>query len=152
MPVRWRDKHGKPNPEWDAAPRKADPDAAVMPVELRRNELFVRKGTFNNDVRPEADFYSFKSLDGEYRDENGRYAVSDIMERAYQYVIARFDVDGFRIDTLKFMSPRFERSFVANIKRFATRCGQEELLYLRRGVGQRGDNREIPAQRRRLGL
>ncbi len=147
MPIRWRDKHGKPNPEWDSAPLKADPDAAVMPLELRRDELFVRKGTFNNDVRPEADFFSFKSLDGEFCDENGRYAVSDIMERAYQYVIARFDVDGFRIDTLKFMSPRFERSFVENIKRFASSAGKSNFFMF----GEVWDNEETIAKYLRNG-
>ena len=147
MPIRWRDKHGKPNPEWNATPHKADPDAAVMPLELRRNELFVRKGTFNNDVRPEADFYSFKSLDGEFCDENGRYIVSDIMERAYQYVIARFDVDGFRIDTLKFMSPRFERSFVENTKRFAKDAGKKNFFIF----GEVWDNEEKIAKYLRNG-
>ena len=60
LPISWRDKHGKANAEWEQIPCKADPNAGVMPVELRRNELYVRKGTFNNDVRPEADFYSFQ--------------------------------------------------------------------------------------------
>jgi glycosidase len=35
----------------------------------------------------------------------GKWSVLDILVRSYQYPIAKYDVDGFRIDTVKYLAP-----------------------------------------------
>jgi glycosidase len=48
--------------------------------------------------------------------------------RAYQYLIARFDVDGFRIDTLKFIEPDFARTFANAMREFALSIGKRNFF------------------------
>ncbi len=56
--------------------------------------------------------------------------------------IARFDADGFRIDTLKFIEA-FARVFGNAMRESALTIGQEELLHVRRGLRRRGEDRAV---------
>ena len=48
--------------------------------------------------------------------------------RAYQYVIARFDIDGFRIDTLKYIDRDFARLFGDQMREFGLSIGKKNFF------------------------
>lgn len=48
--------------------------------------------------------------------------------KAYQYAIAKFDVDGFRIDTLKYISNDFAHIFGNAIREFAQSIGKKNFF------------------------
>jgi glycosidase len=59
---------------------------------------------------------------------DGVPAVRDALIRAYQYAVAAFDVDGFRINTLKFVDPGFVRAFGNAIREYALSIGKRNFL------------------------
>jgi glycosidase len=115
--------------EWREGAPNGHPDAAVQPRELCRNDCFRRQG-----VGGEAggDFYALKELVtafSEYHPQRGHYApVRDTLIRAHQYFIARYDVDGFRIDTLKYIEPEFARIFANAIREMALGIGKKNFF------------------------
>jgi glycosidase len=126
--VRWRDEHGVGNPQWTQAPANPPLDAAVFPDELRRDVLFTQRGNaMSNGFHPNGDFNSLKGIDSDIA-ENGFQPAHVALIRAYQYIIAKFDVDGFRIDTLKFISPDFERIFGNAMREFALSVGKKNFF------------------------
>jgi len=60
--------------------------------------------------------------------ENGLLPAQNALIRAYQYIIAKFDVDAFRIDTLKYISPDFERTFGNSMREFALSAGKKNFF------------------------
>ena len=48
--------------------------------------------------------------------------------RAYQYVIARFDIDGFRIDTLRYLKGELAQTFGNAIREFALSIGKKNFF------------------------
>jgi len=128
MAIRWRDEHGVGNPQWSAAPINPPINAAVFPDELRRDLLFTQRGNaFSNGFHPSGDFNSLKGIDSDVS-ENGLQPAHIALIRAYQYIIAKYDVDGFRIDTLKFISPDFERIFGNAMREFALSAGKKNFF------------------------
>jgi glycosidase len=127
--IRWRDENGRGRPDWATPPDHPAPDAAVWPAELRRNELFRRQGRGGEDG---GDFASLKELVTglpETTDEEGfHYPVRKVLIRAYQYLIAKYDVDGFRIDTLKYIEPEFARVFGNAVREFALSIGKKNFF------------------------
>ncbi len=127
--IRWRDQDGKGRPDWTSAPSQCPPEAAVWPSELRRNEFFRRKGEGDEAG---GDFALLKELATDYKEFSPVYGVyypvRDILIRVHQYLIAKFDVDGFRIDTLKFIEPDFARVFANAIREFAFSIGKKEFF------------------------
>ena len=69
---------------------------------MHSNGFFRRKGRGGESG---GDFNTLK----EYVTDGPR--VREILIRAYQYAIAKFDIDGFRIDTLKYIERDFARIF-----------------------------------------
>jgi glycosidase len=128
LPIRWRDENGQGNPLWTEAPDHPPGNAAVFPDELRKNSRFTRQGdAFSRGFHPAGDF---KTLKGVATDlvEDGLQLVHNILIRSYQYIIAKFDVDGYRIDTLKFLSPEFERIFGNAMREFALSAGKKNFF------------------------
>lgn len=125
IPVEWRDANGNPNAAWPAVenvPVKP-PDALVWPTELQLNEYFRRQGNAapgGDDTI--GDFASLKQLRTD--DPN----LQDALIAAYQYVIARFDVDGFRIDTLRYLKGDLPRIFGNAMREFALTIGKENFF------------------------
>jgi glycosidase len=122
-PIRWRDESGRPNPAWEEAPqpsRSADlsPEAAVWPTELRKNDYFWRRGS---DI-DRGDFFTLRKFD------NTRADVRRDLILAYEYLIAKFDIDGFRIDTLKYIGVDFERLFGNAIREYALSIGKKNFF------------------------
>src|SRR5947209_9730434 len=127
-PIYWRDENGQPRTDWTEAPSNPPANAAVFPKELLNNSFFLRQGNaFSPLGQLSGDFFSMKSVNGDFQDDTG-YPVRDILIRAYQYIIARYDVDGFRIDTLKYISPDFARVFANAIREFALSIGKKNFF------------------------
>jgi hypothetical protein len=100
----------------------------VWPKELQRNDLFRRKG---KGGEAEGDFESLKELVTGFVENTplgSSIAARKTLIRAYQYLIAKFDLDGFRIDTLKFIEPAFARIFGNAMREFALSIGKRNFL------------------------
>lgn len=139
--VRWRKANGTGNPLWKTLPEDLQPedpelvrDALVWPVDLQDNRFFRRKGKSEKDRSGEliGDFDSLKELATDFFEvtpERGLYhPVRDILIKTHQYAIARFDVDGFRIDTLKHVEREFARIFGNSIREFALSIGKANFF------------------------
>ncbi|MFO0870131.1 MAG: alpha-amylase family glycosyl hydrolase [Pirellulales bacterium] len=127
-PIRWRDEAGQPTLAQLPTTQTLAADAAVWPSELQRNELFRRQGKGGEEG---GDFESLKELVTDFRDHSefgNTFPVRQTLIRAYQYLIARFDVDGFRIDTLKYIEPEFARLFGNAIREYAQSIGKRNFF------------------------
>lgn len=121
--IRWHDERGGPGfPDFNHAPDPIPPDAAVWPAELHDNGLFRRQGEGPDVPRAKGDFFSLKQMVSEDLE------LDRILIRAYQYVIARFDCDGFRIDTFKLPDPAFGHTFCAAMREFALSISKENFF------------------------
>jgi glycosidase len=136
--IMWRDAEGRACDEWPMPPAADDvsPDALIWPVELQRNEYFRRKGnafTRPMDIHEQGgDFYALKELDTAYRQPHAVYGVShpvrDVLITAHQYLIAKYDIDGFRIDTLKYLEPEFASEFGSAMREYALTIGKKNFF------------------------
>lgn len=127
--INWRDEHGAGRHDWAEPPEEPPADAAVWPQELLRNQMFRRKG---KGGELGGDFYSLKELVTDFREfdpiRGYCYSVHDILVHSCQYLIAKYDVDGFRIDTLKYIEPYFARIFGGAIREFALSIGKKNFF------------------------
>ncbi|MBD2250655.1 alpha-amylase family glycosyl hydrolase [Nostoc parmelioides] len=120
-PIRWHNTDGTANLEWENAPTEADHDAAVWPRELCKNDFFRRRGT-KDDTEQGGDFSDLRELVTDIPE------VRNILIRIHQYLIAKFDIDGFRIDTLRFIEPEFARIFGNSMHEFALSIGKKNFF------------------------
>ncbi len=123
--IRWRDSDGTANPAWpDIAAIAAPPlDALVWPAEIQHNTFFRRQGVPDpGGDDTVGDFASLKQL------RTDDPALQDLLVRCYEYVIARFDVDGFRIDTLRYLKGDLPRIFGNAMREFALSVGKENFF------------------------
>jgi glycosidase len=122
-PVQWRDAAGNARADWpDVAGILQPPrDAVVWPSELQRDDWFRRQGT-PGPVDTIGDFASLKQFRTDVPD------VQQFLIRAYQYVIARFDIDGFRIDTLRYLQNNLPLLFGNAIREFAMSVGKKNFF------------------------
>lgn len=56
------------------------------------------------------------------------YSVRDTLIRAHQYLIAKYDIDGFRIATLKYIERDFARFFANAIREYALSIGKKNFF------------------------
>jgi glycosidase len=145
-PVRWIDRSGTARADWqDGLPPPAElsPDDAVWPVDLQRKEFFRRRGGKLSDA-PGADgfvrgdFGTLRQLVHEYdagapgqealRASYGPMPVLSILIRAYQYLVARYDFDGFRIDTAKYLRPDLVETFGNAMREYALAIGKSNFF------------------------
>jgi len=124
-PVLWRDEHGAPRQDWPVAEDISNPplDAVVWPAELRYNAYFRRQGLPQvNGDQTIGDFASLKQMLTSNPD------AQTALIRVYQYLIAKFDIDGFRIDTLKYIDRDFARLFGNDIREYALSIGKKNFF------------------------
>jgi glycosidase len=117
--VLWRDAAGVatfPSVENIANPPA---DALVWPSELQHHGFFRRQGTGADVI---GDFETLKQM----RTDDRR--LQDGLIRAFQYVIARYDCDGFRIDTLRYLQGDLPRIFGNAIREFALSIGKKNFF------------------------
>jgi len=128
--IRWRDELGNGRAEWtEAEHANAHPDAGIWPIELRHNAYFRRQGEGDEAG---GDFASLKELHTGFQTFTPAYGVHypvrELLIRAHQYLMAKYDADGFRIDTLKYIEPEFARTFANAMREFAFSIGKKEFF------------------------
>ncbi len=145
-PIQWLNGFGFPRQDWQDTlppPTTLSPDDAVWPADLQRKEFFRRRGTKLTDTPPSGgfvrgDFDTMRQLVVEYdaqppdqealRARYGKWPVLDILVRSYQYLIAKYDVDGFRIDTVKYVATDTVEMFGNAIREFAVSVGKQNFF------------------------
>jgi glycosidase len=122
--VQWRDALGNANPAWPdiANVPNPSPDELVWPSELQKNDYFRRQGMPGPADDTVGDFASLKQFRTDLTD------VQQFLIRSYQYVIARFDVDAFRIDTLRYLKNGLPLLFGNSIREFAMSIGKKNFF------------------------
>lgn len=122
--VQWRDASGNAHPDWpDIANISGPPtDGLVWPSELHDNSFFRRQGLPGSGDDTAGDFASLKQF------RTDIVPLQQFLIRAYQYAIARFDVDGFRIDTLRYLKGGFPQLFGNSIREFALSAGKKNFF------------------------
>ena len=78
-------------------------------------------------VAPGGDFESLKEFVTDTHD-GGVFPVRNALILAYQYAIARYDIDGFRIDTLKFIERDFAQTFGNAMREYALSIGKKNFF------------------------
>jgi glycosidase len=89
---------------------------------LHNNSFYRRQGLPGSADDTVGDFASLKQL----RTDDTQ--LQQFLIRAYQYVIARFDVDGFRIDTLRYLKGGLPQLFGNSIREFALSIGKKNFF------------------------
>jgi glycosidase len=119
--VLWRDSTGVPRFASVEDISNPSPDAFVWPKELQKDDFFRKQGT-NRPNDTIGDFASLKQMLTEDPD------LQRFLIRAYQYVVARYDIDGFRIDTLRYLKGDLPRLFGNAIREFALSIGKKNFF------------------------
>jgi glycosidase len=125
LPVQWRDADGAAQTQWtDIATIPSPPTGAlVWPAELHKNQYFRRQGgPAQNGPDTIGDFASLKQM------MTADPELQGFLIRAYQYVVARYDVDGFRIDTLRYLQGNLAQLFGNSIREFALAIGKKNFF------------------------
>lgn len=145
--VEWLNGLGFPRADWEDSqlpePPKLSVDDAVWPTDLQHPEFFRRRGSKVSDA-PDAhgfvpgDFGNMRQLVAEYdataggqerlRTQYGPQPVMSILIRAYEYLIAKYDVDGFRIDTVKYVRPDLVETFGNAMREYALSIGKKNFF------------------------
>ena len=144
--IQWMNGFGNPRGDWQNAadPAGAGQDDAVWPIELQQPVFFRRRGSKDSDApRPPlgyvpGDFGTMRQLVVEYdatvpgqvqlRDQYGVAPVMSILIRAYQYLMAKFDIDGYRIDTVKYVRADMIATFGNAMREFAQSAGKRNFF------------------------
>jgi glycosidase len=127
-PIEWRDETGHARPDFpvieDIPSAQRTADGLVWPAELQRNSFFRRKG---RGAEAGGDFESLKEFVTDVRD-GAMFPVRNALILAYQHAIARYDIDGVRIDTLKFVERDFARTFGNAMREYALSIGKKNFF------------------------
>jgi glycosidase len=145
-PVEWLNGFGFPRADWRndlPAPAALSADDAVWPADFQNRFFFRRRGSKLTDS-PDArgfvpgDFGDMRQLVAEYdasvpgqeaiRAKYGVAPVMAILIRSYQYLIARYDIDGYRIDTVKYVLPDAVRNFGNAMREFGLSVGKRNFF------------------------
>ncbi len=157
--VQWLNGFGVPRGDWQdtlPAPAALSADDAVWPVELQNHLFFRRRGAKLTDdagthfVR--GDFGDMRQLVVEYRaDVPGQEAVRarlgaapvlSVLIRAYAYVMARYDFDGYRLDTVKYVDAGAIQVFGNAMRECALSIGKRNFFTF----GEVYDNEAVVAR------
>lgn len=136
-PIRWRGPDGQGRADWPEASTitQVPADALVWPQELQNNVYFRRQG--EKGPEPYGDFDILKELATEQSE-----LLRNTLIRVHQYLIGKFDVDGFRIDTLKHVEPEFARVFGNAVREYALSIGKRNFF----SFGEVADNEDTIAR------
>jgi glycosidase len=125
LPVQWRNAAGVAQPQYPDVTAIPNPplDAVVWPSELQQNQFFRCQGMPDpNGDDTVGDFFSLKQMLTADPD------LQAFLIRAYQYVIARYDIDGFRIDTLRYLKGDLAQLFGNSVREFALSIGKKNFF------------------------
>jgi glycosidase len=121
LPVHWRDATGSPTFPSVEGIARPPVDALVWPEEFQKNAYYREQGVTVGDGVI-GDFASLK----QFRTDDPE--VQRFLIRVYQYVIARFDCDGFRVDTLRYLLDGLPRLFGNSMREFALSIGKKNFF------------------------
>ena len=113
-PIRWRDENGLGRPDWPSCPPI---HPRTPPSGLPSCAATSSYGAAATPSPGPGSCSSRQAISSRSRSSftapgpDGTTTVRDTLISAYQYAIAAFDVDGFRIDTLKFIEEDFALVF-----------------------------------------
>jgi glycosidase len=130
--INWKDRNGIAQNQWgdiSDIPGLTENDG-IWPEEFQKNEYFRRKGDYGNsgDIT-KGDFGPLKEMVTELSIPGTKlFPVREYIIKAYQYLMARFDLDGFRIDTLQYIEPDFARVFGNAMREFALSIGKKNFF------------------------
>jgi glycosidase len=156
--IRWLNGFGIPRDDWQddlPPPAELSDDDAIWPADLQRREFFRRRGEKLTDDPGDnfvkGDFGVMRQLAVEYdaripgqeavRRLYGKRPVLGILIRAYQYLVAKYDFDGFRIDTVKYVDPTAVQIFGNAMREYALSIGKKNFFTF----GEIYDNEETIA-------
>jgi len=125
MNVAWRNTTGAAVATWTSPDlaTPSSPDQSIWPSEFQQNEYFRRQGDPDpNGDDTIGDFDPFKQL------STWETNVQNYLIRAYQYVIARYDIDAFRIDTLRYLKGNLPQTFGNSMREFALSIGKKNFF------------------------
>jgi glycosidase len=122
--IQWRDATNRARSDWPEIATIPSPprQALVWPSELHKNEYFRRQGTPSSNDDTVGDFDSLKQFRTDLPD------LQQFLIRCYQYVIARFDVDGYRIDTLRYLKNNLPLLFGNSVREYALSIGKKNFF------------------------
>ena len=143
--IEWIDGNGKARQEWrdKIEPPTGSHDDAVWPKDLQQAVFFRRRGDKLSDVPgPQGfvpgDFGLLRQMVVEYDASDpgqnelaktfGAKPVLSILIRAYEHLIAKYDIDGFRIDTVKYVQPEAIKTFGNAIREYALSIGKANFF------------------------
>ncbi len=144
--VQWLNGFGFPRIDWQNSlppPAQLGVDDAVWPSDLQNHAFFRRRGSKLSDKPDErgfarGDFGDMRQLVVEYdatvagqealRERYGISPVLGILIRAHHYLIAKYDLDGFRIDTVKYVDPAAIETFGNSMREFALSIGKRNFF------------------------
>ena len=143
--IRWLDGAGAARADWQNRLDPAEalgPDDAIWPADLQNHLFFRRRGSKltddpgNSFVR--GDFGDMRQFVVEYdaavpgqealRERYGVRPVLGMLIMAHQYLVARCDFDGFRIDTAKYVAPEAVETFGNAMREFALTLGKTNFF------------------------
>jgi glycosidase len=145
-PIEWMNGLGFVRQDWfNTLPDSStlSQDDAIWPSDLQREDFFRRRGNrLSDSVIPgsfvKGDFDIMRQLVMEYdaadpalqalRDQYGQFPVLNVLIQAYWYLIAKFDIDGFRIDTVKYVDPDKVEQFGNSMREFALSIGKRNFF------------------------
>jgi glycosidase len=125
--IYWRDGQGQAQGAWTdiGSIQNRPADGLIWPEEFQRNDFFRRRG----DGGLRGDFSRMKELVTEYLIPGTTiYPVRNHLITAYQYLMARFDLDGYRIDTLQYVEADFARVFGNAMREYALSIGKKNFF------------------------
>ena len=125
LPVQWRNAAGNAVPQFTDVATIPNPplEAVVWPSELQKNHFYRRQGNpASGGDDTVGDFASLKQLVTDDPD------LQRFLIRAYQYVIARYDIDGFRIDTIRYLKGNLAQLFGNSVREFALSIGKKNFF------------------------
>jgi glycosidase len=127
----WREENGTPRGDWmDVGAIQNLPRlTGIWPAEFQRNDYFRRRGSYRDSFIERGDFGRLKELVTEYEvPGTNLFPVRNHLIRACQYLIAKFDIDGFRIDTLMYVETDFARVFGNAMREYALSIGKKNFF------------------------
>ncbi|MBJ6724927.1 alpha-amylase family glycosyl hydrolase [Geomesophilobacter sediminis] len=145
-PIDWIDASGTPHDHWVndlPAGTPLSPDDVIWPSDLQLKEFFRRRGSKLTDAPPpdgfvRGDFGSMRQFVVEYDaahppqeallEKYGRTPVLNILIRAYEHLIAKYDIDAYRIDTVKYVAPDMVQTFGNAMREFACSIGKKNFF------------------------
>lgn len=157
--VQWLNGFGYPRSDWQdtlPAPDALSADDAVWPVDLQNHLFFRRRGAKLTDAAEtgfvKGDFGDMRQLAVEYDASvpgqealRARYGVSPVLSiliRSYAYLMARYDFDGYRLDTVKYVDAAAIEVFGNAMREFALSIGKRNFFTF----GEVYDREEVVAR------